>query len=680
MSTRWLLVLTLLLPLAAMAGTPPVSACLDPVAFASRSLDDPEQDTLYYDDDLDQSFYFSQLTNYWTFVRFIPPAAFDLHSIYFATGNPTGNATPCSIFVHLPQSAVRPGQQLYAGVMQMQQGSFWYDYTMDTTLHFNANQEFMIVIGRAPGAPGGWYPFLDGGSTVNRSYYTTGGRTANFTLIPYDLRIRAGGSFEAFVDLENAECFNAVDDGAGQFNMPLGSDVVMKSLVRNVSNVDVDEFTIYWSVMGPGGASAFENEIVADTIRTAETREYQSDQSFIADEEGEYLATCIITAEGDASSINDTSMMRFFVGGEPRWYRYDDDGEAEGNVFFGAGSGTGVFYRPGTYTASIESVRVFLGADDTGDIRIYLNDEDGMPAGNPVWDNNPNCLAGWNAFRVNPPVLIYEGQTFTLAYFYNTAGLGRDGNPPNAASITSMGTVSWQYDGAAWTADLTGNWCLQALVDTSNAQPPFPIIEASQDTMNFGDVDTTGSTTSTVRCWFYNHGGEDDLNITSFVFNPPAIRSAYSTNPISLAIAAGDSDYVDFIFNPSAIRFYNGRVQVNNNSENDPQLEILILGSGIVVDADDPLPGLPSEFSLSQNVPNPFNPTTEIEFALPVASDVKLTVFNVLGEQTTVLTSGGYPAGTHRVTFDASSLSAGVYFYRLEAGDFTTIRKMMLLK
>ena len=70
----------------------------------------------------------------------------------------------------------------------------------------------------------------------------------------------------------------------------------------------------------------------------------------------------------------------------------------------------------------------------------------------------------------------------------------------------------------------------------------------------------------------------------------------------------------------------------------------------------------------------------DIRFALPATSNVRLTVFNVIGQEIAVLAEGMHSAGVHTVTFDASQLPAGVYFYRLEAGSFSDIRKMLLLK
>lgn len=89
---------------------------------------------------------------------------------------------------------------------------------------------------------------------------------------------------------------------------------------------------------------------------------------------------------------------------------------------------------------------------------------------------------------------------------------------------------------------------------------------------------------------------------------------------------------------------------------------------------------LPTEFDLSQNYPNPFNPSTSIQLALPKSSEVRLEVFNLLGQKVTTLVDGPMPAGYHTVTWDASDHATGVYFYRLVADDFITSRKMILVK
>jgi len=89
---------------------------------------------------------------------------------------------------------------------------------------------------------------------------------------------------------------------------------------------------------------------------------------------------------------------------------------------------------------------------------------------------------------------------------------------------------------------------------------------------------------------------------------------------------------------------------------------------------------LPLDYSLEQNYPNPFNPTTKISFVLPKNGMTSLSVYNLIGEKVATLVNGQMNAGHHEVTFDASKLSTGVYFYRLDSGSFSQTRKMLLIK
>ena len=88
----------------------------------------------------------------------------------------------------------------------------------------------------------------------------------------------------------------------------------------------------------------------------------------------------------------------------------------------------------------------------------------------------------------------------------------------------------------------------------------------------------------------------------------------------------------------------------------------------------------PQTFSLEQNYPNPFNPTTTISYSLPKASNVKLIVYNTLGQEIKTLVSEYKAAGNYTINFNASALPSGIYFYKLEADSFTQIKKMILLK
>jgi hypothetical protein len=88
----------------------------------------------------------------------------------------------------------------------------------------------------------------------------------------------------------------------------------------------------------------------------------------------------------------------------------------------------------------------------------------------------------------------------------------------------------------------------------------------------------------------------------------------------------------------------------------------------------------PKAYQLSQNFPNPFNPTTKVSYRLPVASEVRLVVYDLLGREVANLVTGRKEAGTHTVPFDAKDLGSGMYFYRLRAGEFVATKRMVIAK
>jgi hypothetical protein len=89
---------------------------------------------------------------------------------------------------------------------------------------------------------------------------------------------------------------------------------------------------------------------------------------------------------------------------------------------------------------------------------------------------------------------------------------------------------------------------------------------------------------------------------------------------------------------------------------------------------------IPASYALLQNYPNPFNPSTTIRYDVPERARVHLAIYNVLGQLVLTLADGQLEAGAHRATFDARRLATGVYIYRMTAGSFTAVRKMLLLK
>ncbi len=127
------------------------------------------------------------------------------------------------------------------------------------------------------------------------------------------------------------------------------------------------------------------------------------------------------------------------------------------------------------------------------------------------------------------------------------------------------------------------------------------------------------------------------------------------------------------------------RPEVTDNTGSSSEVITSITAGAVAVDIstsveDKDERALPVSFGLAQNYPNPFNPSTIIEFSIPKSGDVKLKVYNILGQSVRTLIDGPMSAGQHTVYFDGSGLPSGIYFYRLSSLAGNSTRKMALIK
>lgn len=176
-----------------------------------------------------------------------------------------------------------------------------------------------------------------------------------------------------------------------------------------------------------------------------------------------------------------------------------------------------------------------------------------------------------------------------------------------------------------------------------------------QDGSSYGFNGTTAQVTS----------GSMPTTVTDLIINNPAgvALSLETTINGVLRLVAGEFDNtVPFTLGPS------GSISYEGGSLKIPvSVELRKLN-------------IPESFFVEQNYPNPFNPSTTIRFSLPFASHVTVKVFNILGHEVATLLDGRKNVGIHRLSFDAANLSAGIYFYQVQAGDFVAIKRMVLVK
>lgn len=159
-----------------------------------------------------------------------------------------------------------------------------------------------------------------------------------------------------------------------------------------------------------------------------------------------------------------------------------------------------------------------------------------------------------------------------------------------------------------------------------------------------------------------------NANISAVCASGPFPLKKYKQGKIVTAMMCGD-DLTDILWNKKAVQYAHN----HNYDVTHPPLSV----NDDIVDL--------TTYSLSQNYPNPFNPATTIRFSIPQFQHVKITVFDVLGKEVSVLTDEDYIAGEHSIQFNASYLSngtlaSGVYFYQIHAGSFIAAKKLLLVK
>jgi hypothetical protein len=227
----------------------------------------------------------------------------------------------------------------------------------------------------------------------------------------------------------------------------------------------------------------------------------------------------------------------------------------------------------------------------------------------------------------------------------------------------------------------SGSFAVQGAVIVSAAGTPSPAVMQS-------GIDGSGfpinSRPAALYGWYkFASDSGDGLNIiTGFTKNhsgmgygifttttPQATYKEFVVNSIFVTADIPDSALI-------SIALVNGGPRTHIGSK----FWVDDLSFGTAADVKEFGNGIPVAFALDQNYPNPFNPSTKIQFEIPEAGFVTLKVYDLLGQEVASLVNGQLEPGRYRAEFDAANLPSGIYFYRLQAGDFTEAKEMIVLK
>jgi hypothetical protein len=172
-----------------------------------------------------------------------------------------------------------------------------------------------------------------------------------------------------------------------------------------------------------------------------------------------------------------------------------------------------------------------------------------------------------------------------------------------------------------------------------------------------------------------SNNGTDTLKISNIV----SLRSPFTARPTAWRVAPGQTFSDTLRFAPIVVGADSSLFVIQSNSGSSPDT-VKVSGIANPITDVEQLTGFPKVFALSQNYPNPFNPSTTLSFSLPSRSFVTLNIFDLLGREVATVVSEEFPAGTYSRQWNASNISSGIYFYRLKAGSFIEIKKLVLLR
>lgn len=321
--------------------------------------------------------------------------------------------------------------------------------------------------------------------------------------------------------------------------------------------------------------------------------------------------------------------------------------------------GANIFINDGTTNTQLSN-------DPTGsafgEIRFFNLGGNAYPE-----EGNMVAVDTMNAASIQVLQNLVAGTEYTVRWepgwgYYTTAGLTFFSNGDTLVDMSGSQVSDFQSVGASAGPDATG-WVPSGLRSVNLGSGGTVSFDFGGDSFEagayFAEIYYENSGTANTPSLMANGNPVGTLNNAGFEMSPGATTlltshhfETDSEGPINLSITGSDAR-IDYLI----LYYQQGGTLVDIESEDEVET-----------------------FELSQNYPNPFNPSTNINFTIPATSNVRLEVYNLLGQKVATLVDGRRMAGNHTVQFDARNLASGVYFYMLRADNVSLQRKMTLIK
>ncbi len=372
-----------------------------------------------------------------------------------------------------------------------------------------------------------------------------------------------------------------------------------------------------------------------------------------------------VTLSGNLNIVNNVTFTNgvLTTGTNKVIYATTANTPVESNSSYTNGISTMTARNPGTGSLYFLNCYIAAGADNLGNVTItrYTGTQGIIVVGassgiKSMWDVSPanQPVSGRNVTYEWLPVFD-NGHQFgpsLRAQMFTSTNSGTNWSPVGA--YTDPTTYSPTLRGISASITHFSQWTI------GGEDAPLPVTLSSFTALSGGrDVQLHWATESEINNEGFNIektiSGLDNWTTSGFVKG-----SGTKSTPTNYSFTDRNLESGTYQYRLK---------QIDNNGN----YQFFTLSTAIVI-------SLPSKFTLLQNYPNPFNPSTKIDFSLPNDAAVNLKIYDITGKEIAVILNEQRKAGYYSVTFDASKLSSGVYFYKLAAGDFSEIKRMVLVK
>ncbi len=312
-------------------------------------------------------------------------------------------------------------------------------------------------------------------------------------------------------------------------------------------------------------------------------------------------------------------------------------------------------------------------ADDGVSIHVFLSTNNGSNWNEVTSGLSSKLSYKYFASQQNGPDSNYVFMGSSLKDFYRSINFGEGWIPiNNDNSITNYdahtNSLAIGTDFIFMGTEASGVWRRPL----SEIMKLTPIISISNASLNFGELPLGQSKKDSI---LISNSGDYTLKIS---VDSSYNNSVFSITPLSLIIKPMESSYLFITYTPNDESSQSDTILIYHNAQNSP-LSLTLTGNGKIVGVVES-EKIPMEYVLKQNYPNPFNPTTKINYSIPYPSFVSLKIYDLLGKEMQTLVYEEKSIGKYEVEFDGSNFSSGIYFYRIQAGDFSDTKKLTILR